>query len=67
MAHDGMLRLLLLDLLGVSLEHFWSFPLALASISVLDVGDDVVQLRAHNLDEHITALGQSAVRPEGAL
>ena len=66
-AHDGMLRLLILDLLGVSLEHFWSFPLALASISVLDVGDDVVQLRAHNLDEHITALGQSAARPEGAL
>ena len=66
-AHDGMLRLLILDLLGVGLEHFWSFPLALASISVLDVADDVVQLRAHNLDQHITALGQSAARPEGAL
>ena len=66
-AHDGLLRLLMLDLLGVGLEHFWSFPLALASISVLEVSDDVVQLRAHNLDEHVTALGQSAARPAGAL
>ena len=66
-AHDGMLRLLICDLLGVGLEHFWSFPLALASISVLDVGDDLVQLRAHNLDEHVTALGPSPARPAGAL
>jgi len=55
-AHDGVLRLLLLDLLGIGLEHFWSFPLALASVSVLDLSADVVRLRAHNLDEHIVAL-----------
>lgn len=66
-AHDGMLRLLMLDLLGIGLERFWSFPMALASISVLDVRDDVVQLRAHNLDAHIAALGQGAERPAGAL
>ncbi len=66
-AHDGLLRLLLLDLLGVGLEHFWSFPLGLASISVLELDGEVVQLRAHNLDEHITALGQRTSRPEGAL
>ena len=55
-AHDGVLRLLMLDLLGVGIEHFWSFPLALASVSVLDLGAGVVQVRAHNLDEHIAAL-----------
>lgn len=66
-AHDGMLRLLMLDLLGIGLEHFWSFPLALASVSVLDVGDGVVQLRAHNLDAHIAALGMTPERPAGAL
>jgi broad specificity phosphatase PhoE len=66
-AHDGLLRLLLLDLLGVGLEHFWSFPLALASISVLELDGELVQLRAHNLDEHITALGQRPSRPAGVL
>ncbi len=55
-AHDGVLRLLMLDLLGISIEHFWSFPLALASVSVLDLSAGVVRLRAHNLDEHIAAL-----------
>ncbi len=57
-AHDGILRLLMLDLLGIGSEHFWSFPLALASVSVLDLSAGVVRLRAHNLDEHITALGR---------
>jgi broad specificity phosphatase PhoE len=56
-AHDGVLRLLMLDLLGIGLEHFWSFPLALASISVFDLSGSVAQLRAHNLDEHLVAVG----------
>lgn len=57
-AHDGILRLMMLDLLGVGIEHFWSFPFALAAVSVLDLGAGVVRLRAHNLDEHIVALGR---------
>ncbi|RKY15932.1 MAG: hypothetical protein DRQ55_18930 [Planctomycetota bacterium] len=57
-AHDGVLRLMMLDLLGIGIEHFWSFPLALASVTVLDLSSGVVQLRAHNLDEHIAALGR---------
>jgi broad specificity phosphatase PhoE len=55
-AHDGILRLLLLDLLGLPVDRFWRFPLALASITVLDFGAGFAQLRAHNLDEHIVAL-----------
>jgi broad specificity phosphatase PhoE len=55
-AHDGMLRLLALDLLGVDVRHFWSFPFALASISVIDLGGGLARLRAHNLDEHNAAL-----------
>lgn len=66
-AHDGILRLLILDLLGISIESFWSFPLTLASITVFDVSSDVAQLRAHNLDAHIAALGSSRERPPGAL
>jgi broad specificity phosphatase PhoE len=55
-AHDGILRLLMLDLLEVGIGHFWSFPFALAGVSVLDLSTGVVRLRAHNLDEHIVAL-----------
>ena len=55
-AHDGILRCLALALLGIGLEHFWSFPFALASISVLDTDAGMPRLRAHNLEEHVTAL-----------
>jgi broad specificity phosphatase PhoE len=55
-AHDGILRLLMLSLLGVDIERFWSFPLALASVTVLELSGGLVRLRAHNLDEHIVAL-----------
>jgi broad specificity phosphatase PhoE len=58
-AHDGVLRLMMLDLLGIGIEHFWSFPLALASVTVLDLSSGIVRLRAHNLDEHIAALGRA--------
>jgi broad specificity phosphatase PhoE len=66
-AHDGILRLLILDLLGIGMEHFWSFPLTLASVTVLDLRGDVPQLRAHNLDAHVVALGELRERPPGAL
>ncbi len=55
-AHDGILRCLLLALLRLGLERFWAFPFAPAAISVLDVGGDVARLRAHNLDEHVSAM-----------
>jgi broad specificity phosphatase PhoE len=64
-AHDGILRLLILDLLDIDLDHFWSFPLALAAVSVLDLGSGVVRLRAHNLDEHIVALARTGSGPSG--
>ena len=66
-AHDGVLRLLMLDLLGIAIEHFWSFPLTLASVSVFELGGGVVRLRAHNLDAHVAAIGRSVARPPGAL
>lgn len=66
-AHNGILRLLILDLLGIGIEHFWSFPLGLAAVTVFDLGGDVAQLRAHNLDAHVTALGSDRDRPPGAL
>ena len=48
-AHDGILRLLMLDLLGVDPTRYWSFPFALAAVTVLDLLSGVVRLRAHNL------------------
>lgn len=66
-AHDGVLRLLMLDLLGLGSDHFWSFPLTLASVSVLELGGGVARLRAHNLDAHIAAIGRSEARLPGAL
>ena len=55
-AHDGLLRLLTMDLLGIDIERFWSMPFALASVTVIDLQAGVARLRAHNLDEHIAAL-----------
>ncbi len=57
-AHDGLLRLLAFGLLGIDVERFWSFPFALASVSVIDLTAGFVRLRAHNLDEHIAVLGR---------
>jgi broad specificity phosphatase PhoE len=48
-AHDGIFRLLLITLLGLSLEHFWSFPFNLCAVSVVGIRDGSVALRAHNL------------------
>lgn len=66
-AHGGILRLLILDLLGIGIDHFWSFPLTLASVTVMDLSGNVAQLRAHSLDAHVAALGTSRERPPGAL
>jgi len=55
-AHDGLLRLLVLDLLGIDLEHFWALPFALASVSIVDLGSGVVRLLTHNRDEHVVGL-----------
>jgi broad specificity phosphatase PhoE len=57
-AHDGILRLLTLELLGGGLGLFWSIPFALAAVTVLDLSGEHARLRAHNLDEHITALAR---------
>ena len=47
-AHDGILRLLLFDLLGVDAASYWSFPFALAAVSVVDLHAGVARLRVHN-------------------
>ena len=55
-AHDGIFRLCLINLLGLPLERFWSFPFNLAAITVVTLHHGVAALRAHNLSEHLAAL-----------
>ena len=52
-AHDGLLRLLLLDLLGLPRTSFWSFPFALCAVTIVEVRSGVARLRAHNLADHL--------------
>ena len=55
-AHDGVFRILVLTLLDVPLERFWSFPFNLCAITVVTLRDGVAALRAHNLSEHLAPL-----------
>lgn len=63
LAHDGVLRLALLGLLGIPYERFWSFPFALGAISVLELADGRASLRGHGLVDHLARL---AGDPAGA-
>lgn len=56
-AHDGILRCLLLELMHLGLDKFWAFPFALAAISTVELADGRARLRAHNLDEHLSDVG----------
>jgi broad specificity phosphatase PhoE len=55
-AHDGVFKVTLLTLLGLPLRTFWAFPFALCGISVVEVRDGRVTLRAHNLTDHLAPL-----------
>jgi broad specificity phosphatase PhoE len=59
-AHDGVFRVLVLTLLGLSLERFWSFPFNLCGITVVAFQDGVPVLRAHNLSEHLAPIATEA-------
>jgi phosphoserine phosphatase len=60
-AHDGILRLAVLDLLGLSLDAYWAFPFALCSLTVIELRDGRARLRAHNLSEHLDVLAGRAI------
>lgn len=65
-AHDGIFRLLLMTLLGVPYDRFWSFPFSLCAISVISFSDGVAALRAHNLSEHLAPLSAAEVAAQEA-
>jgi probable phosphoglycerate mutase len=59
-AHDGILRVLLLALLAVPLDRFWAFPFALGAATAVDVREQRATLRAHNLTAHLATLAEAA-------
>ena len=59
-AHDGIFKVVLLRLLGLPLERFWSFPSNLCAIAVISVHDGVAALRAYNLTDHLAPLAAQA-------
>lgn len=59
-AHDGIFRVVLMTLLDMSYERFWSFPFNLCGITVVYIHDGVAALRAHNLSEHLAPLAEEA-------
>lgn len=62
-AHDGIFKVVLLTLLDLPLERFWTFPFALCGITVIELRDGRGILRAHNLTEHLAPLAADAPPP----
>ena len=72
--HDGVFKVTLLALLDLPLARFWSFPFALAGITIVEARGGRGRLRLHNAAEHLgpledeAALGrEDARRRSGAL
>jgi broad specificity phosphatase PhoE len=63
-AHDGILRLVLLCLLELPLDSYWSFPFALCGIDVIEIRSGRARVRAHNLEEHLASVA-AADSPAG--
>jgi broad specificity phosphatase PhoE len=54
--HDGVFKVMLLTLFDLPLARFWTFPFALAGLSVVEIRGGRPTLRAHNLTEHLAPL-----------
>jgi broad specificity phosphatase PhoE len=48
-AHEGILRLIILELLGLDERNFWTFPFTPAAVSVVEFEAGIGRLRAHNV------------------
>lgn len=62
-AHEGLLRVLLLALLDLPLEAFWRFPFGLCGVSVVELRGGRAALRAHNLVDHLAPLAARGEMP----
>ncbi len=62
--HDGMFKVLLLTLLDLPLERFWSFSFGLCGISVVELRGGRPVLVALNLVEHLAPLHEAEDRAQ---
>lgn len=58
--HDGVFKVTLLALLDLPLARFWSFPFALAGLSVVEVRGGRARFRLHNATDHLGPLEDEA-------
>ena len=54
--HDGVFKVILLALLELPLDRFWTFSFGLTGITILAIHDGHVVVRAHNLLDHLAPL-----------
>ena len=54
--HDGVFKVVLMALLELPLERFWTFSFGLTGITILAIHDGHVVVRAHNLLDHLGPL-----------
>jgi len=54
--HDGIFKVVLMALLGLPLERFWSFTQATTGIAVVDLRNGRAVVRAWNRTEHLAPL-----------
>ncbi len=59
-AHDGIFKVVLMNLLNIPIERFWSFPFNLCAITVVTLHGGAAALRAHNLSEHLAPIAAEA-------
>jgi broad specificity phosphatase PhoE len=62
--HDGVFKVLLLTLLDLPLERFWSFSFGLCGISIVEIRAGRPVLVALNLVEHLAPLREDEARSE---
>lgn len=62
--HDGMFKVLLLTLIDLPLERFWSFSFGLCGISIIELRGGRPVLVALNLVEHLAPLHEAEDRAQ---
>lgn len=55
-AHDGVFKVALLTIFGLSLERFWMWSMDLCAITIVEFRAGRAILRAHNLTAHLAAV-----------
>ena len=63
--HDGVFKIALLTLFGLSLERYWMWSMDLCAITIVEFRAGRPVLRAHNLTAHLGAAGRRDGRGGG--